>query len=189
MGNLELFKNLFKDRNRKRENLVLVLILLVVILACMNYIFKDETHSEKSDNNITNSLENAMSYKDENTKENVLVNSEKNLEERISNIISQISGISDVSIVINYLDNGNSNVVFNTKENKSENGIVTSLEKQVAYDEKSGSPLVSKFEKPTVEGVIIVASGINNADLKQRISNAVGTLLGIESYKVQVFER
>ena len=45
------------------------------------------------------------------------------------------------------------------------------------------------YNMPTVEGVIIVGKGVESADVKQKLSTAIGNLLGIASYKVQVFEK
>ena len=42
---------------------------------------------------------------------------------------------------------------------------------------------------PKVEGVIVVAKGVESLEMKQKISNALASLLGIASYKVQVFEK
>ena len=47
--------------------------------------------------------------------------------------------------------------------------------------------LIDKTLLPQVEGVIIVAKGINSK--AQDIKSAIGALLGISSYKVQLFEK
>lgn len=191
MGYIDTFKNLFKDKNRKKENLVLILILLVVILVSMNYIFKEEKEDTLGESNLNENI--GLNYNSSEVqnkiKEQNVGTSGESIENKISNILSQISGISNVSVVINYSNSGNQNVIYHTKETRTETGIITSLEKSVAYDEKTGQALVSRVDMPTVEGVIVVASGVNNVELKNKIANALGTLLGIESYRVQVFER
>ncbi len=65
------------------------------------------------------------------------------------------------------------------------------LKKNVAYNESSGNKtaIIQMYNTPTVEGVIIVASGVESSETKQKISTAVGNLLGVASYKVQVFEK
>ena len=61
----------------------------------------------------------------------------------------------------------------------------------MAYNEKSGekTAIIQMYNTPSVEGVIVVAKGVESSDLKQRLSTALGNLLGIASYKVQVFEK
>lgn len=176
MNYLETIKNISKDNKRKKENLILLLVLLVILLISINYIFSNDKNSK--DTKVENNIEEQVNKKDD-------------LEEKISEVLSQITGVSEVSIIINYSDEGNTNVVYDTKETVGENGNVTSVEKSVAYNEKSGekTAIIQMHNTPNVEGVIVVAMGVNSSDLKQRISTALGNLLGIPSYKVQVFEK
>ena len=175
MNYLETLKNITKDNKRKKENLILLLILLVILLFSVNYIFNSDENVEET--NV-----------EEKIKEQT---SSISIEDKISEILSQISGVSEVSIVINYANEGNTSVVYDTKETMNEQGSVTSVEKNVAYNEKSGekTAIVEMFSAPKVEGVIVVAKGVQSTELKQKISTALGNLLGIASYKVQVFEK
>lgn len=176
MNYLETLKNITKDNKRKRENLILLLVLLVILLISINYIFNSDKSAKET--NIENTV------KEE--KEEV-----ESIDGKISDILSQISGISEVSVVINYANKGNSSVVYDTKETINDSGNVTSIEKNVAYNEKSGekTAIIQMYNTPKVEGVIIVAKGVESNDLKQKIATAIGNLFGIASYKVQVFEK
>lgn len=166
--------NKLKDKKIKNENLIFILILLVILLVSMNYIF----NNDKKENEKNTIVENTTIIED-------------SLEKRIENTLSEINGISDVSVVINYTDNGRKDIIYDTKESYTEDGNVTSVEKTVAYDEESGkkNAIVKASNSPTVEGVLIVASGVENNGMKQKIATAIGNLLGIASYKVQVFEK
>ncbi len=161
---------------RKKENLILLLVLLVILLISLNYIFGNEKKEEETT-----------------VKENIQeqVTNKNSIEERISEVLSQINGVSEVSVVINYTNDGVNEVVYDTKEAYSENGNVVSVEKSVAYNEQSGqkTAIISLKNSPAVEGVIVVANGVSNSEMKQKIATALGNLLGIASYKVQVFEK
>lgn len=176
MNYLETLKNIAKDNKRKKENLILLLILLVILLISVNYIFNSDEKVEET-------------KVDENIREQT--NIKTTIEDKISGVLSQISGISEVSIVINYANEGNTSVVYDTKETINEQGVVTSVEKNVAYNENSGekTAIIQMFSTPKVEGVIVVAKGVESTEIKQKISTALGNLLGIASYKVQVFEK
>ena len=50
-----------------------------------------------------------------------------------------------------------------------------------------GEPLVIKTLTPNILGVVIVAEGADNPVIKMKITEAVITLLGVDSSKVQVF--
>lgn len=176
MNYLETLKNIAKDNKRKKENLILLLILLVILLVSVNYIFNSDQNIKE--NEVDEKIEEQTTTKN-------------SIEDKITQVLSQISGISEVSIVINYANEGNTNVVYDTKETMNEQGSVTSVEKNVAYNEKSGekTAIIEMFSTPKVEGVIVVAKGVGSTELKQKISTALGNLLGIASYKVQVFEK
>ena len=176
MNYLDTIKNIGKDPKRKKENLILLLILLVILLISIKYIFnEDKTEKETI-------VEKEV---DEQTSSNTT------LEEKLSEIINQISGITEASIVINYTNNGSNDIVYDTKETLNEQGNVLSIEKSVAYNEEDGNKtaIIQMYNTPNVEGVIVVGKGVENSDIKQRLSTAIGNLLGIASYKVQIFEK
>lgn len=175
MEYLEKIKSM--SPRRKKENLVLILILLVVLLISFNYIFKVDNNSKKE---IINGEEKKEQKEQTST-----------LEEKISNVLAQINGVSDVSVILNYIDSGENEIVYDTREEYQENGTIASMEKSVAYSEENGdkNAIISIKSNPKVEGVIVVAKGVENSELKQKISNALANLLGIASYKIQVFEK
>ena len=161
MNYLDTIKNIGKDPKRKKENLILLLILLVILLISINYIFnEDKTEKETI-------VEKEV---DEQTSSNTT------LEEKLSEIINQISGITEASIVINYTNNGSNDIVYDTKETLNE-------------QDGNKTAIIQMYNTPSVEGVIVVGKGVENSDIKQRLSTAIGNLLGIASYKVQIFEK
>ena len=183
MNYLETMKNILKDKKKKKENMIFIAVLLVVLLISINYIFSDTKKEQKGieiDNNTNEKVDNNTQSQNTNT-----------LEERLTQIINQVDGISDVSLIINYKDSGKSEYVFNTKETIAEEGNVLNLEKEIAYNESSGqkSAIKTSQNNPQIEGVIIVAKGIENSENKQKIQSAIASLLGIASYKVQVLNR
>lgn len=176
MNYLDTLKNITKDKNRKKENLILLLVLLVILLISINYIFKEDK-SEKETTTTDN-------VKEETTQK-------VDLELKIAQVLNQISGVTDASVIINYSNNGSNEVVYDTKETLNDNGNVLSVEKNVAYNESSGdkTAIIEVYNTPTVEGVIIVASGVDSSEIKQKLATAIGNLLGVASYKVQIFSK
>lgn len=180
MNYLETLKNIAKDKKKRTENIVFLIILLVTLLVSINYIFSDKKIENKnstiSDTNINsnektnNSLDNGM-------------------EKKLEIILSQISGISDVSVVLTYSKDSKKNIVYNTKE--TESAEEKTSEKTVAYNEANGdkTAIVESIELPSIEGAIVVAKGANNVDVRSKIANAIANVLNIPVYKVQVFEK
>ncbi len=179
MNYLETLKNIAKDKKKRTENIVFMIILLVILLVAINYIFTDKSDKKS---NIDTSSENINSNK-ENT--NISDATEKKLEI----ILSQISGISDVSVVLTYSNDAKQNIVYNTKEETTQDE--KSVEKTVAYNEENGkkSAIVESVELPKVEGAIVVARGADSVDIRSKVANAIANVLDVPVYKVQVFEK
>lgn len=177
MNYLETMKNIAKDKKRRAENLVLLIILLVILLISINVIFKTDENSsvKEAGNNKDNEIPN--------------VNLQTTLEDKLSNILSQISGISDVSVLLTYSSDSKQNVVYNTKEENSDGKVIE--EKSVAYNEENGEKvaIVESVEMPRVEGAIIVAKGANSVEIKSKLATTISNVTGIPVYKVQVFEK
>ncbi len=176
MNYLETLKNISKDKNKKIEGLVFLAVIAAVLLYSCNMILKKEDKVVQ-----TISQNTSVEMKNNDVKSDI--------EEKLSNILSQIAGISDVSIALTYSNNGSSTPIYNTKETINQNQTTT--EKNVAYNEESGDKVavIATSSLPTVEGAIVVAKGANTVEMKSKIANAVATCTGIPVHKVQVFEK
>lgn len=181
MNYLETIKNITKDKEKRTQNLVLLVILLVILLISINLIF------DKSSNNESNITKKAESDENVGSVSNNI--DQTDLEKKLENILSQISGISDVSVVLTYSQDTKQNVVYNTKEEIKDGN--SSKEASVAYNETSGSKtaIVESVELPKIEGAIVVAKGANSVEIRSKIASAISSVTNIAAYKVQVFEK
>ncbi len=113
---LEKIKNIFKNKEKRVENLVFLLCLLVITLLVINGILKDEDSKE--------SLENRVGVELAKDIDNVEFEEKNDLEKRLENILSKISGVGDVSVLITYSETSsivpvyNSNLSISTVEEK-----------------------------------------------------------------------
>lgn len=96
-------------------------------------------------------------------------------EERLSEILSQIDGVGEVSVMISY---------------------ASTPEKDIAYDSDNtravtagGEVMVKRELYPEVEGVIVTADGAGDAAVKNRIKEAVIAITGASAHRVCVYER
>lgn len=178
-----------KDKKTKTQNLIFLLILLVFALICINSIYKDSTvetigKEEKQEEN-SNKIKEA-SY--------------NSIEESLKNILSEISGISEVSVMITYSSEEKMIPVYDIKEdttveedsdgNVSKTSKKTTTEKTVAYEEKDGekTAIVESKKSPEIIGAIIAAKGIDNTNTA-KIKEAVSNALDIPLHKVEVFSK
>ena len=181
MNYLETIKNITKDKEKRTQNLVLLVILLVILLISINLIF------DKNSNNESNITKKAESDESVSSVSNNI--DQTDLEKKLENILSQISGISDVSVVLTYSQDTKQNVVYNKKEEIKDGN--SSKEASVAYNETSGSKtaIVESVELPKIEGAIVVAKGANSVEIRSKIASAISSVTNIAAYKVQVFEK
>ena len=185
---MEKFKNLFKDKEKRVENLVFFLVILIVTLFVINKILEKEEIS-RNFNNETN-VELASD-----NKENIIDDS---LEKRLENILEKISGIGNVSVLITYSESSSLIPVYNLNlstsvvEEKDNAGGIRKTEtennqKEVVVDGNS-KIVTEKIMNPKVEGAIITAEGASNPNTKTNIITAVEAVTGLATHKIQVFE-
>jgi stage III sporulation protein AG len=127
---------------------------------------------------------------------------EDHYENQLREILEEAVGISDVSVMIN-LDATETKIhefnmkkqTQNTDETDSQNGKRkvkdVSNDKQVVIIRVGDKemPVVVKTEKPVVRGVIIVAKGADNIQVKQWIVEAVTRVLNVPAHKVSVLPK
>lgn len=183
-----------KNSNKKSiENLVMIAVILIITLIAINYILKDDKKKEQKDNGkINNNYVETIEYS--NTNESV---GKSNLEERLSNILSCISGVGEVKVLLTYSETNKINPVYNedkqsstTEETDTEGGkrVISSVnnKKEVVYS--NDNVVTESVSSPQIQGAIIIAKGASNTKIKADIIQAVAAATGLSTYKIQVFE-
>lgn len=124
------------------------------------------------------------------------------METKLKSILSKIKGAGKVDVMITFYS-GNEYVTavdVNTSENSTqekdkEGGtrVITKNDKEnkTIYQEVDGvkKPFIIKEILPKVKGVVIVADGAADAEVKADLAKATQALLDIASNKIQVFQR
>ncbi len=118
--------------------------------------------------------------------DNTAVEYVKNLENKLSNVLSKISGVGQTSVLIT-LESGFSYEYAKDIETRTSssggNDIVISTEKVIL---DNGEPVVVKEYYPTIKGVVIVAKGAENFSVKMNILTAATTVLEIDSSNITI---
>ena len=116
------------------------------------------------------------------------------LENKLSNIISNIADAGKVSVMIT-LDGGmryeyateSEEVTTSNQVGENTNSKTTVTEEVVIVTINGKStPLVIKESYPNIVGVVVVASGATKAQVKLNIMNAITTLLDVGDEKIQI---
>jgi len=125
---------------------------------------------------------------------------EKELARTLETMLSQIHGVGDVKVSVRLATSTNSNYAFNTEggekvtEEKDQSGgtrttTETSEREQLVLVQGSQGneiPVVEKEIAPQIAGVMVVARGASNPEVKARLFQAVQVSLGVDPHKVIV---
>ena len=184
------------DGNNKKniENLVVFLILLIITVIAINAIWsKDETEEEK---------DNASSYKvladNVASNSNISETNEYDLETELEDILSKMQGVGSVKVLVTYSQTSSVIPMYSqtestssTEETDSGGGTrkqeSSNINKEVITD-GNNKAITQTVVLPKVEGAIVIAEGGGNATIKADIIQAVASVTGVATYKIQVFE-
>lgn len=188
---LQIFsKDKINENKKIVENLVLFLILFIIIIVVMNAL----TNNDKE--NIEDFSKVAQVNK-------ILVEEkEKSLEDKLKSILSYIDGAGKVEVLITYKTGTKQIPMYNVKQNttvtqeadksggtrKTEE---TNQEQTIIFEEDGSNknPVITQMINPEIVGVIVVAEGAGNLQVKENLMKAVEAALNIPSHRIQVFSR
>ncbi|MCH5584183.1 stage III sporulation protein AG [Shimazuella sp. AN120528] len=135
-------------------------------------------------------------------KQNGMQDYEEQFESELSAILSKVVGVSDVSVVVN-LDSTEEEVVqSDTRESeqttneadtkggsRSVNQNNVDKKTSVYRTNQGEQPIVIKRLKPRVRGVLVVARGVENLQVRALVIEAVQRILDVPSYRISVLPR
>lgn len=187
------------NNKRKIENLVFLIVLLIITVVAINLIWNG---NKNEDNDETNNTTKQLATTNSQTQSNQIQGmSESDLETRLEEILSQIQGVGEVKVLLNYSESSEVVAMYNetsktsnTEETDTSGGTrkiqETDTQKDIIYQEDNGekTPITQKIVKPKIEGAIITARGANQVDVKTNIIQAVEAVTGLATHKIQVFE-
>ena len=139
------------------------------------------------------------------TKVQTLVNKESTsnyetaLEKRLAGILVKMEGVGGVSVMITTVSNDEKILAQNVTENvqrteEKTQGDTSRLTEtnnhthQVVM-QSGNTPYVVKENKPEIKGVLILAEGADNSEVKSQIIEAVSRLLDIPVHKISVVKK
>lgn len=164
-----------KQKNDKKSAFIILAGILGFFLLVLSNFFTSDSINTTEDNVNSNT-----------TAVMTIEQIESNLEERLCETISQISGVGKVSVMVSISSAGE---YIYAKNNKSQNDSdSSSMENEIViYDSGDGdSGLVVSIKSPDVLGVVVVCEGGGSAVIKAEITQLVTSLFGIGSDRVYV---
>lgn len=181
-----MFKNLNEKEKKKIYWLLSLAVICGISLIAMSGIEKKEIVSKDEINNIT---------QEELSNES----SKTALEEKLKNILSQIEGAGELDVMITYESSEEIQPAFNTnttmeetKEVDKQGGertVTTSSENKTMITSSSNDPIVIKTNQPKINGVIVVATGAKDLNVKETLYSAVQTALQVQGHQVEIYTK
>lgn len=159
--NKEEILKIFKNKNNRLICLILIIGVVLMVAAGGH---KDEKASVETASEINTADE----------------------EKRLADILSQIEGAGEVSVMITYYSSSEKNIAYETKTASVEDKSESEDKKAVMTD---GEPMVVKEVYPQVKGVIVTAQGAGNAAVKAAISEAVAASLDVPAHRICIFKK
>ena len=184
----KLKKLLEKMDNKKIiYNLFIILIIGIILLIIAN-VFLDYKNNLDTSSQLGNSImENANIDSDYSTI----------LERKLEEILMELKGVGKVKVMITLEDTIEKIPAFNTNKNSETTNEIDSQggTREIVREDMSiqtltsseGGLMVLKEIKPTVRGVIVIAEGAEDLEIKEMLYEAVKTVLGISGNKVEVY--
>ena len=122
----------------------------------------------------------------ENDTEKIKSENCENTEQKLEEILSNVKGVGEVRVMIEYSEGKESIIAENRKsENNSQSeNTQNKNESEIAFS--NNNPVVLKEIYPKVKGVIVVAQGGDNVEIKNQIISAVMSLLDLDANKIEV---
>ncbi|MDD6396368.1 MAG: hypothetical protein PUB37_09365 [Firmicutes bacterium] len=178
----KFFSSVSKPENR-------VKLILAIGLAAIIVIFLSDYFTGNTKQTSSESKSYSISYEDYSAQ----------LEARLTEMISSVDGAGETKVMVTlecgteYVYASQQKTTSAMSENSDANGKKSRDEKSTGEEniilidgDKGEEPIILKEMTPTIAGVVVVCSGADNAQVKQRIVDIVTTALGTSSNRVCV---
>ncbi|MCD8094911.1 MAG: hypothetical protein LUE12_02125 [Ruminococcus sp.] len=174
---INALKKLFFSKDAKTR-LIFIIGIVGIFLIGLSEIIPDEEEAEtESVQSTDEAFDEAQEYKEE-------------LEKELCDIVSQIQGVGNVSVMITigstreyiYVEQIDEEINSQSDQLSSTNKSEIAL----ADDGSAQQPIIRKIVAPQISGAVVVCTGADNALTKERVLNAVLAALGIETRKISV---
>ncbi|PGZ96405.1 stage III sporulation protein AG [Bacillus pseudomycoides] len=203
----KFFKGNEKDEKEKKitPKFLIILLILGVLLMFSSNLFQ----AKKPEVPVLKSQTGQEQVKDVPTfgqkgsdNKSIIDKYEKEYEQQLKEALESVVGVKDVTIEIN-LDSSEEKILDKNTVKRSQSTDETDKEggKRKVEDESSDektvtvrqgdkeAPIILREDKPKVRGVLVVAKGVDNLQVKQMVIEAVTRMLEVPSHRVSVLPK
>lgn len=185
-----IYKTIMEYKGKHSVWAIALLILLGVALLIVPGLF---LHNEANIGSVDNLPEQLLSV-------NPLVEIENALAQQIGATLNEIEGAGAVVVTVSLETGYKQEYVQNitqdattVQEQDNTGGIrntnTTNQRTEVVFTKNGEKALVAAEKTPEIRGILVVAEGARDSEIKMKLSKAVQTLLGVPAHRVMVISK
>ena len=168
-----------QNKRKKAEIIVVWIVIIAIVLLMTGNLFGKEEKVEKD-----KSVRSEASH-------NEYI---KNTEERLTEVLRKVKGAGDVSAFITF-ESGGEKVIATEQKMKREQGeeaeektSFSEAEEKVVLSDIDGDkiPYVTEERFPSPTGILIVAEGAENEDVRNKLYEAARAIFGLPAHRIKV---
>lgn len=193
-GFIDRYKN--NGMKKNAEYLLMILAIgIIIMIAGRNFFTTEQKNTSNREVSSKIDFEQAVEA-------SALLNEKYYKTSDIENILSKINGAGRVEIMITYAGSVEAIPALNEKETESttnekdgtggtRNLKQKDVESDIVFEDdgKIKRPYIVKELYPVPMGVVVVADGADNFEIKQNLIKATQALLDLPLHKIQIFKR
>lgn len=175
--------------NKKIHNLIIIGLIGVALILAGSFFFDSSEEKEPKIQESFSEVSDNMDY-------------ETRVKHELETILGAIEGVGKVEVMITIANESEAEIAYSTteshnvtqeKDNQGGQRITDQnniAETAVMVNENGGNtPFVTRENRPEIKGIMVVAEGAKNPDVKYQLDQAVQTALDLPSYKVVIYAR
>lgn len=189
----------------KYQYMILVLCIGAAFMIVGNVLFTDKSTPNDSPavKNVNDETEDVAAFSlKKNSNNQSISDYEETYEKQLKKALEEMLGVDDVMVVVNIdstdkkvLEKNKSTKSQTTEEKDNEGGerkvvdVQTDEQLVIIREGEKEVPIVLETKKPAIRGVLVVAKGAENIQVKKWIVEAVTKALGVPSHRVAVMPK
>lgn len=165
------------DKIKKVKNIEIAFAVILLAIILLVYSGVTSAKNKTSDNKVENAITN------------------ESLENNLEGILEEINGAGKVKVMITYdgsveyitANTTNSNSNISTDGSRTNTTSSTTTSPVIVNNSGSSGPIIIKEIEPDIKGVIVVAEGANNVQVRLELMRAVMVALNIGAENIEIF--
>lgn len=168
------FKALYEKIKKVKHIEIYLAIGLAILLAIIYFVSlpKDKSSDVTQNDNLSTNFSSSQEYVEY-------------LENKLENVLARVDGAGKVDVIIT-LDKGFEYIYVTEEETRTtSNGTVITTSSIVMVD---GEPVLQEEIYPTISGIVVVAEGANDVNVKLNMISILQTIIEINSSKINIIK-